>query len=363
MQRTIIAAAALLFIQIALAVALNMTSRSGDVSPAAPLMNFSTDGVTGLEIAGPDGERLTIRRAEGGWILPEAFNAPAAGDRVDELLARLADLRQGLAVATTEEAARRFKVAENGFERHVVVKQGEEIVGDLYVGTSPAFRQVHARRAGTKEIVTVTLSTFELETGPDKWLDKNLFQLRQEEMEALTFADFTLRRNGGDWQLADLEEGKATDRDAAADLAAGIGGLTIQDVLNPRDAAALFTGEPALSFAVELKDGGKLDYRFARPEGDYFVIKRSDRELYGKVHTIQAENLGKYTRDKLIKPEEELPAESREAPAAAEAQESEGPRSEGRPAVDPFLTWVDRAITPFAPRCGYSVPKIENEYS
>ncbi len=330
MQRTIMAAAALLFIQIALAVALNLTdTKTGDVSPAEPLLGFSADAVTAIEIAGPAGERLTIRKADGGWILPEAQSAPAAADQVNDLIARLADLKQGLAVATSEEAAKRFKVAENTFERHVVVKKGEETVGDLYVGTSPTFRQVHARKAGAREIVTAPLSTFELETGPEKWLDKNLLRLKQEEMEALVFTDFTLRKNDGNWQLADLEEGKATDKEAADDLLSVVSGLAIQDVLNPQDTAALFAGEPVLSFAVDLKEGKKLDYRFAKPEGsDYFVVKRSDRELYGKVHTIQVENLRKYTRDKLIKSEENLPAESQGAPAA-EAQEPVGPQIEG----------------------------------
>ena len=307
MQRTIIAAAALLLMQIALAVALNITGgQSRDVSPAAPLFGFVPDDVTALDITGPSGERLTIRKTDAGWELPETFGAPASGDQVNGLLAKLADLKQGLAVATSEEAAKRFKVTETGFERHVVVKKGEEVVADFYVGTSPGFRQVHARKAGAQEIVTVALNTFDLETAADKWLDKNLFQLKQEEMETLVFADFTLQKKDQNWQLTDLEEGKETAKEAVDDLVNGVSGLTIQDVMNPQEAAALFAGEPAFSFTVNLKSGSKLEYRFAKPEADYFVVKRSDRELYGKVHTIQVENLRKFTKEKLIK-QENLP--------------------------------------------------------
>ena len=305
MQRTIIAAAALLLMQIALAVALNMTdSPSRDVSPAAPFFGFVPDAVTALEIAGPSGERLTIRKTEAGWTLPYAFGAPASADQVNGLLAKLADLKQGLAVATSEEAAKRFKVTETGFERQVVVKKGEEVVADFYVGTSPGFRQVHARKAGSQDIVTVALNTFELETAADKWLDKNLFRLRQEEMESLVFADFTLQKKDQNWQLADLEEGKETAEDGADDLVNTVSGLTIQDVMDPQETAALFAGEPALFFTVNLKNGTRLEYGFVKPEADYFVVKRSDRELYGKVHTIQVESLRKYTREKLIKQEE-----------------------------------------------------------
>ena len=346
MQRTIIAAAVLLLMQIALAVALNMTgSQSRDVSPAAPLFGFAPDTVTALDIAGPSGERLTIRKTDAGWILPEHFDAPASGEQVNGLLAKLADLKQGLAVATSDEAAKRFKVTETVFERHVVVKKGEETVADLYVGTSPGFRQVQARKAGAPEIVTVALNTFDLETAADKWLDKNLFRLKQEEMDALVFAGFTLQKKDKNWQLAGLEEGKETAKDGADDLVNGVSGLTIQDVMNPKEAAALFAGEPALSFTVNLKNGSKLEYRFAKPSADYFVVKRSDRELYGKVHTVQVENLRKYSREKLIK-QENLPAVesgqvegaeglkggmANEPPETGESKETEAPK-EANPA-------------------------------
>lgn len=332
MKRTIVAAAALLLIQVALAVALNMTDTTGrEVSPAAPLLSFSADAATALEITGPAGERLTIRRLDGGWVLPEAYNAPASGDQVTGLLAKLAELKQGLAVATTEEAARRFKVADNAFERHVVVKKDEETIADLYVGTSPGFRQVHARRAGATDIVTVALNTFELETGPDKWLDKNLFGVRQEEMETVSFKDFTLQKKDGTWQLAGLEEGRTTAKEAADDLVNGVSGLTIQDVVKPEEAANLFSGEPVLVFTVGQKDGTSLEYRFAKPAEDYFVVKRSDRELYGKVHTIQVENLRKYTREQLIL-QDQAPASPPSAGAEAmQPEEAKEPEAASAP--------------------------------
>ena len=63
----------------------------------------------------------------------------------------------------------------------------------------------------------------------------------------------------------------------------------------------LFNGEPALAYTVTMKDGTRSEYRFAKPEADYFVVRQTGRELYGKVHTIQVENLRKYTREKLVK--------------------------------------------------------------
>lgn len=301
MRRMIIAAAVLLAIQLALAVALNMTDKENRAaSPAAPLFGFAADAVTALEITGPEGDRLVLRKNDGGWILPDFFGAPAAGEQISGLLTRLADLKQGFTVAASAEAARRFKVADDGFERHVVAKEGDRVVGDFYIGSSPAFRQVHARKAGSADIVTVALSNFDLETAADKWIDKNIFRLKTEDIDSLSFADFDLRRKDEGWQLADLEEGRQLNKEAVEDLLVAVRGLTIQEVLNPQDVADLFKKEPALVFTVALKDGSRLEYRFAKPDADYFVFKQSGRDLYCKVHTIQVENLRKYTREKLV---------------------------------------------------------------
>lgn len=320
MKRTITVAAALLVMQIALAVALNITGgRSADVSPAAPLFSFAPEAATTLEIAGPAGEKLTITKTDAGWILPARFNAPASADQVSSLLGKLAGLKQGLAVATSEEAAKRFKVAETGFERHVLVKKGEETLADLYVGTSPAFRQIHARKAGAREIFTAALNTFELEPAADKWLDKNVLRLGKEEMAELVFPDFTLQQKDKAWQLADVEQGKETAKEAADELVNTVGNLTIQDVMDPGEAAKLFGGEAALSFTVKLKNGTGLDYRFVQQDKDNFLVKRSDRELYGKVHAIQVENLKKYSKEKLLK---------QATPAAGKIEEGGGPKEE-----------------------------------
>jgi hypothetical protein len=315
MRRMIIAAAVLLAIQLALAVALNITDKgSRAVSPAAPLFGYAADAVTDLSIIGPEGDRVVLRKKDGGWILPDLFAAPAAGEQVNGLLTKLADLKQGFTVAASAEAARRFKVADDGFERHVVVKEGDLVVGDLYIGSSPAFRQVHARKAESADIFTIALSNFDLETGGDKWLDKNMFRLKTDDIDSLAFADFDLRRKDEGWRLADLEEGRELDKNVVDDLLVAVVGLTIQEVLNPQEVADLFKVEPALAFTVGLKDGSKLEYRFAKPDADFFVLKQSGRELYCKVHTIQVENLRKYTREKLVKQEEKAEVEEAAEP-------------------------------------------------
>ena len=313
MKRTITIAAILLMLQIGLVVALQVGGNTaGDLTkPDAPLLGFAADAVTSLEITGPDNDRIVIQKKDGGWILPDSFAAPASAEQVAALITRLLELKQGFAVATTAGAAKRFKVADDLFQRHVVLKAGESVVGDLYVGTSPSFRQIHVRKAGSNGVVVVELSTYELETAADKWLDKNIMKIKEEEIEALAFADFTLEKKDKDWQLSGLTEGQTTDAKAAADLVAKASGLTVMSVVKPQEAESLFTASPALTYTLTLKGGGKADFRFVKAEGDAYVLKQSQRDLYFKVHSLQVDGILKANRDSLIaKTEAEVPEKS-----------------------------------------------------
>lgn len=302
MKRTITIAAILLMLQIGLVVALQIGGKTASdlAKPDAPLLGFAVDAVTTLEITGAEKDRIVIQKKDGGWILPDSFAAPAGAEQVAALLTRLSEMKQGFAVATSAAAAKRFKVADELFQRHVVLKAGESVVGDLYVGTSPSFRQIHARKAGSEGVVVVELSTYELETAADKWLDKNIMKIKEEDIEALTSADFSLQRKDKDWQLADLPEGQTTDAKAAADLVAKASGLTVQTVLKPQEGEALFTATPPLAFTITRKGGAKAEFRFVKAEGDFYVLKQLERDWYFKVHSLQVEGILKANRDSLI---------------------------------------------------------------
>ena len=301
MYRTIKIAAALLLVQLGLIAALQLTSTDEDQPTAnTPLLGFSPEAVTSLTISGPDNDRVILHKSDKGWVLPDYFNAPASADQVSAVLARLAGLKQGIAVATTAGAGKRFKVADDLFQRHVVIKAGEGVVGDLYVGTSPGFRQIHARTAGSENVVAVELSTFELETKALQWLDKNMFMVKEEDIEAIALVDILLEKKGTIWQLADLPEGQAIDDKAAADLLAKVSGLTVQEVIDPQEAKKLFGKSPALQFSITGKGGGKAEYSFVKGEGDYYILKHSERDLYCKVHSLPVDSLFKVNRESLI---------------------------------------------------------------
>lgn len=301
MKKIIVAAGLLLALQIVLAVALHLGGDDAlQTPPDSHLFSFKAEAVTGLTITDDNKGSITLVKGDKGWVLPGTFDAPASAEQVTALLEKLAGLKQGLPVATSEGAAKRFKVADDLFQRHVVLREGDKVVADLYIGTSPGFRQIHARKAGSQEVVSVNLSTFELETAADQWLDKKMFAVKEEDIAALVFPTFTLRRNGAEWQMDGLGEGEKTDATAAADLVGKVSGLTVQSVVAAETASPFFAGEPALRFTVQRKDGGELAYALAKGGEDAYYLQQSQRQHYGRVHKIQAEGLQKAARDGLI---------------------------------------------------------------
>lgn len=283
MKKILLAATVLLIIQVGLVVFTHTSSRM-DLSapPESSLLTLKAAEVTQFTITDVQGEQVRLASKEGKWVLPDIGDAPADQAAVENLLAKLEGLRQGFVVASSSEAAKRFKVEEQHFERHLTVFQGEDQVTDLYLGTAPSYREVHARRAGSDDIVAVTLASYELWSTPNQWLDKQMAAIAEENITAITSAELSLTREqtegqGDDeqppgWALAD---GTVADATAANELAHLLGNLSVISAQvndsTPR--------EILLTLTVTDDAGTELVYTFMREGEENPLLLRSDREL------------------------------------------------------------------------------------
>ncbi|MEM7099512.1 MAG: DUF4340 domain-containing protein [Pseudomonadota bacterium] len=156
----------------------------GTDDAADNLLVFSQSGVTKLRVS--DGESATTVLKEGErWLVD---GAQADEKKVTEVLDKLAQLTAPWPVAATTGSAERFEVTEANHQRHIQLYVGDDLAGELYLGTSPGYQRVHARRADDDNIYSIKLSNYELGTGLDAWLDKTLMAV-DGEIDALTFTD------------------------------------------------------------------------------------------------------------------------------------------------------------------------------
>src|SRR5690606_5864661 len=106
--------AGLLILQIVLAAGVHLGSDDYRVADDGErLLAVTADAVDGVRIE--DGENSVELQKQGDRWQVTALDFPADDERVSQLLDKLAGLEKGWPVATSDEAAERFKVSEDDF--------------------------------------------------------------------------------------------------------------------------------------------------------------------------------------------------------------------------------------------------------
>ncbi len=300
LQRVIYAAAVLLAVQLGVAAVLQVRSSSSlnAAPPEAPFASFDPAKISTVQISAGDGKKVTLTKNGKSWLLPDAYSAPADSGQVEDLLQKVAKAKLGLAVASTKGAAKRFKTADNEFERHVVLKEGDKAVVDFYLGSSAGLRQSYARLSGKDEVISIPVSGFEAEAEADKWLDKGLGRLNRDELKKIELADFALVRQAKDWKLDGAAEGEVS-KEELGKAVEKLTGLTAQGVLDPAKAEPLFKQAPAVQFTATKNDDSKVTCALAKQD-DHYALKMSGSPLYLKVGAWQADELAKLKRASLL---------------------------------------------------------------
>jgi hypothetical protein len=319
----------LLVAQLVLAVTVHMTDRDYATYEAKEkLLGFDEQKLDRLLIE--DGNTsVTLKNSAGQWVLPKEGDFPASQKSVSELLDKLAGLEKGWPVATSSGASRRFKVAEDEYERRLTLYSGDDVVARLYVGTSPGFRKVHLRPDGDEAVYVAEFNTWEAGAEVDDWLDKTLLKLNANDLQSVEIAgELVLRREEGDLRLAGLTDRESPNEKETHSLLSKLTDLTIQSLKSEQESAAYNQQEPQLEIEVTLKDGERLSYLFFKSDNDaHYVLKRSDMDRFFEVPSDLVNPLKEASREKLVLVKEsqtqEAPKTNSETKATQEGEESD----------------------------------------
>lgn len=264
-------------------------SGSGD-RPAGPFVDFDAAKVSEIRITGGDDHdsTLVLSHSDDGWRLPDG--QPADGDKVSDVLGKLAGLPASWPVATSAGAAKRFEVTSDDFQRHVVLVAGKDVVADLYLGTSPGYQQVHARRADDDAVYSVAVSNYQVPVGVDDWLDKTLLQPKGKVTAVERQGGWRLSHGDEGWLLGDVAAGQK----AAEDLVRRLTELRVTgEAAAPSDG-----GKPAEVLAVTDAAGTFQLSIYKNKDGNSYRIGSDRREGWF--------GLAGYTADKLLPDEQAL---------------------------------------------------------
>ncbi len=300
-NRTITILGIVLVLQLAAAAALQLQGPdTRNAQNSAALLSFDPKGVDDIRISDPEGASVELRRQDGAWQLPALAGFPADQGAVDRLLGKLAAMKQGWPVATTPAAARRFKVAEDDFERHIVLAHGGQTVAEVYVGTSPGLRKVHVRRPDQQAIYAVAFNTYDAPVKTAGWIDKGIVHMDRQALQRIELPALTLLRKDGTWRLADLTDGEEMVTEEVDNLVGQVSTVTISDVLEKAPASP---GKPVLAYTLQTQSGDRREYRFYKSAGkeEGYVLKTSARKEYFRVPPFYVDSIKAASRDKLVR--------------------------------------------------------------
>jgi hypothetical protein len=290
MEKTVRLLAGLLALQLLLALGLGALGPDlGEAEAGGALLAFDAAAVDRLTVADGDGARTVLARADDGWVLPDAGDFPADDDKVERLVERLGALQATVPVATSADARERFRVAEDAYERRIVLAGDGATLAELFLGTSQGVRQVHARAGDGDTIVPVELPTYEAPTDPDDWLDRSVLQFDPATVRAVRLDGLVLRRvtgsmsegaEGPAWAAEGLPGDRSLAPEAVDTLVDRLAELRIGGLLSgERAAAAVGLEDPVLDVELEREATGATRYRLGRlPDDDGYALAVSTRE-------------------------------------------------------------------------------------
>lgn len=274
---------------------------------AEPFLALDPQTVTGLIIRDSEGGEVVLTRSDQVWRLAQGL--PADSGKVDDVLSSLAGGSVTWPVATSESSQERFEVAEDNYQRRVTFQNDGETAGEVFLGTSPGFRRVHARAAGSDAVYSIDFAVHQVPVDEDDWLDKKL--LHTEEISAVTLSDgWHLERAGaGEGWLVD---GVAADPDAARRVIDRLQGLS---VLGRFDGDEDSLGEPRTIDLVDAKGGQRLTLRHDEAEDQYVLTSDRFEGIDFSVAAYVAEQVLIDKEALLPKPETEADSDADSAPA------------------------------------------------
>lgn len=292
----------LLVAQLALALLLGL--READLAPAAAqgaLLEFPRDAVSRILVTGPDGEEAELLRKDGTWRLPALGDFPATPFKVEGLLDKIAATERRIPLATSPEALRRFRVADDAFERRIRLFADGKELGVLYLGDSPGFQRLFVRAGGEQAVHEADFGLFDAPSAASDWADRTALHLDEDAIQRVELPDLTLERTDQGWRLADSAAGEALDQTAAARAARQIANLSFAAVLDPGDPDDYGLNAPALSFRVALVSGEPIEYRLSRIEPP-IVLAVSGRPQRFELADYTGRELAELTRASLLAP-------------------------------------------------------------
>lgn len=286
----------LLVIQLLLAGGLYLSGKkTSEFEQVRPLVNYEADALQALSIYDESAD-IRLQRRGATWFLASHANLPADAEKVEDVLAKLFDIQVNWPVASSSASHERFEVGEAQFQRKLVLEQVDGELTTVFMGTSPGYRNVHARLQSDNEVYAVPLATHDFPVKSQDWLDKSVLQV--SDVRRIKGHDYELASGEDEqWVLVSdtiVEQNpeqapSELDKQKVEDLVTLFTSLQVQDV-----ATELSLENPIEVVVFEEKN--TWTYQFAK-QGDEYFVSRNDLVPVFKIRQADFEKVSRATRN------------------------------------------------------------------
>ncbi|MGD1993507.1 MAG: DUF4340 domain-containing protein [Anaerolineae bacterium] len=278
--------AAILVVQVILSVVVFWPRSAATAEPEPLFPDLSADDVVALTVVDAVGETVTLQKADGEWVLPEADDYPVLGERVTSLLEKIAGLTTGRLVTRTEASHRRLQVASDEFQRRIDIELTDGTRHTLYLGSSPRYGVTHFRAAAQNETyLSDTLSSMDAGATASAWVDTTYLSVPQEEVTTVTLENrqgtFVFSQDEeGNWTLDGLDPDQTPDQAAISAVVRKATTVTMVAPLGTEAAPEYGLDDPNAVVTIETADGAITVEVGAPGEDENTYVAHSSESSY-----------------------------------------------------------------------------------
>jgi hypothetical protein len=239
------------------------------------LTQLAGESILEINVSDGQGNEATLQRSGEHWLLPALGGMQADTAMVNRLLSIATEQAARWPVANTDSASQRFAVAQDLFARRINFLAEGGAAASVLLGTSPGFRQVHARNLAHPEIYSAAFNIFEAPTLSADWLAPGILQVRAPLR--IVADSYSVSFAGGIWRSG--SGGIPAERELQA-LLNTLRNMQIKGIASTAQADSLTTAEPEFAFSVQSL-GGEMELAFYKLEQEYFVRSSTFPYFFG----------------------------------------------------------------------------------
>jgi hypothetical protein len=298
-----------LVVQLALAAAIFWPRAVASGAESGPLLaNFKAADVVGLSISDADGNQMELSKKGDGWVLPQAGDFPADGDKITPLLDKIEGIKTNRLVTRTEASQKRLKVADDDFNRLLELTLSDGSSHKLYLGSSAGASATHVRADSESEVfLTGDLTAFDANAQASAWIDALFFSLPATATVSLTLENqngtFEFEKQGETWAMRGLANDEVLKESEVTRLVNLASAVRMTEPIGQEEQATFGLAEPLATVTLKTADKTYVLKVGAKNEEDNsYVMSSSESPYFVRVAQFTGDAFVTPTRDSFLEP-------------------------------------------------------------